>query len=187
VSDVLSRFDKGDVRVKVADLDKAAQVIAEAGLPVRVQSDHIVVSDLADPAWITEALAKRRMYVSELTPLLPNLENVFLDLTGTVPAPDGHRQVDEAYRPPDAATLQILEPSATPQSPAPPSDPPRVSDAEAVEPAGTTGPGTSGDEAAGMADDDQSSRLDPAVPAQPSGPHTDPELSRAAGEEELPR
>ncbi|MGH3730866.1 MAG: ATP-binding cassette domain-containing protein, partial [Micromonosporaceae bacterium] len=64
VTEVLSEFDKGDVRVKVGDLEGATRLIRDAGLPVEVYGDHIVVSDLADPAWISETLAKRRMYVS---------------------------------------------------------------------------------------------------------------------------
>jgi ABC-2 type transport system ATP-binding protein len=38
------------------------------------------------------------MWVSELTPLTPDLENVFLELTGTMPDPTAHRQVDDAPR-----------------------------------------------------------------------------------------
>ena len=109
VMEVLSQFDKGDVKVKVANLETAAEIIRSTGLPVRVEGDYMVVSDLADPSWITETLAKRRMYVSELTPLLPDLENVFLNLTGTTPQPGVNPQVDDAYRPAGDESLIILE------------------------------------------------------------------------------
>jgi ABC-2 type transport system ATP-binding protein len=170
VADVLSRFDKGDVRVRVAELDKAARVITEAGLPVQVRDDHMVVSDLADPAWITEALAKRRMYVSELTPLLPNLENVFLDLTGTAPTPDGHRQVDESYQPPEDA----VEPD--------PSDGPPTPDVgvTADQPSAVPAPGA-------QTTASPSPPPEPAVPAQPTGTDLDPEASRPSGGEEVSR
>ena len=129
VSEVLSQFDKGDVRVRVADLDAAAKVIGDAGLPVQVYGDHLIVSDLADPAWISETLAKRRMYVSELTPLVPDLENVFLDLTGTMPEAGVNRQVDDAYRPPHPNGLHIMEPALTPP-PQPVHEPQPALDAE---------------------------------------------------------
>jgi ABC-2 type transport system ATP-binding protein len=99
VADVLASQDKGEYRVRVADHRAAAQVIAQTGLRVDVAEDHFVVSDVTDPASITEALAGQRMYVSELTPLTPDLESVFLQLTGTVPEPGTHRQVDEAVQP----------------------------------------------------------------------------------------
>jgi ABC-2 type transport system ATP-binding protein len=194
VVEVLSRFDKGDVQVRVTDLDKAAQLIADAGLPVRVLGDHMVVSDLADPAWITEALAKRRMYVSELTPLLPNLENVFLDLTGTAPTPDGHRQVDDAYRPPNDAALDILDPEPRPEVLVAPVDRPTAGDPEAApattaattdSPTTTDSPGATDDNTS--TEDGPASQQDPAVPAQPTGPDAEPEASRTTDDKEVSR
>ncbi|MGH3661178.1 MAG: ABC transporter ATP-binding protein [Micromonosporaceae bacterium] len=116
VDEVLSQFDKGDVRVRVSDLETAARVIRESGLPVQVNADHMIVSDLADPTWITKTLAQRRMYVSELTPLQPDLESVFLSLTGTAPAAGVAYQVDDAYRPPHPASSlfqQLPSPAVT--------------------------------------------------------------------------
>src|SRR6266545_1237617 len=129
VSEVLSQFDKGDVRVRVADLDAAAKVIGDAGLPVQVYGDHLIVSDLADPAWISETLAKRRMYVSELTPLVPDLENVFLDLTGTMPEAGVNRQVDDPYpkRPGPRTPRQRKPRQRRPPPSRPPSTPPNRS------------------------------------------------------------
>jgi ABC-2 type transport system ATP-binding protein len=94
VGDVLARHDKGEFRVRVADHRRAAALISEAGLPVAVHDDHLVVSDLADPAWITETLGRHDMWVRELTPLTPDLESVFLELTGTAPTAGIPRQVD---------------------------------------------------------------------------------------------
>jgi ABC-2 type transport system ATP-binding protein len=99
VAAVLSGFDKGEYRVRVGDLDRAAGVLTTAGLPVTKHEDHLVVADVGDSAWITEQLGQRGMWVSELTPLTPDLESVFLQLTGTTPEPGVPRQVDEAAGP----------------------------------------------------------------------------------------
>jgi ABC-2 type transport system ATP-binding protein len=82
VSEVLAAHDKGEYRVRVADQARAAEVLAAAGAPVTRYDDHFVVSDLADPAWISETLAAHQLWVTELTPLRPDLESVFLELTG---------------------------------------------------------------------------------------------------------
>ncbi|MFC0530048.1 ABC transporter ATP-binding protein [Phytohabitans kaempferiae] len=106
VAAVLSGFDKGEFRVRVADLDRAAGVLTTAGLPVTKHEDHLVVADVGDPAWISEQLGQRGMWVAELTPLTPDLESVFLKLTaaapekltGTAPEAAVPRQVDEAVQ-----------------------------------------------------------------------------------------
>jgi ABC-2 type transport system ATP-binding protein len=59
-----------------------------------------VVSDVADPAWITQVLARRRLFVSELTPLAANLESVFLELTGTTPVPERSEPPEAPVTPP---------------------------------------------------------------------------------------
>jgi ABC-2 type transport system ATP-binding protein len=99
VTEVLATRDTHDVRVKVSDLEYAASLLEESGLPVRREADHIIVSDIADPAWITQTLARRRLFVAELTPVAPDLESVFLELTGTTPTPGQHLQVGEAAPP----------------------------------------------------------------------------------------
>src|SRR5437763_9394682 len=57
VAQVLASQDKGEYRVRVGDHVRAAGILAQAGAPVAVHDDHFVVSDLAEPAWITETLA----------------------------------------------------------------------------------------------------------------------------------
>ena len=47
---------------------------------------------VADAAWITETLAAHQLWVSELTPLAPDLESVFLQVTA---APDDDLGDDE--------------------------------------------------------------------------------------------
>jgi ABC-2 type transport system ATP-binding protein len=70
-----------DVVVRVADLAAADAVLREAGLDVRPAGDHFVVVGVDDPARITYLLAVGGHYVSELRPLAPDLESVFLSLT----------------------------------------------------------------------------------------------------------
>ena len=102
VAEVLASQDKGEYRLRVDDSGRAASVLAGAGLLVRTQDDHLMVSGVIDPAAITRLLARQELWLSELTPVMPDLESVFLQLTGTLPQPGGHRQVDEAA--PPAAT-----------------------------------------------------------------------------------
>ena len=71
----------GDVRVRAADLPAADAVLRAAGWTVAAAGDHFVVSGVDDPGRITYALANAGHYVTELTPLAPDLESVFLSLT----------------------------------------------------------------------------------------------------------
>jgi ABC-2 type transport system ATP-binding protein len=87
VPEALADHDRGEFRVRVSDQQRAMTIIAETGLPVTAYEDHLIVGDLADAAWISRTLGRHGLWVSELTPLAPNLEQVFLDLTGGVPAP----------------------------------------------------------------------------------------------------
>jgi ABC-2 type transport system ATP-binding protein len=82
VGEVLATRATGEIRVRVGDLGAAAEVLRTAGMTVAAGDDHLVVSDVTDPSLVSEALAKKRLYVSELTPLMANLESVFLELTG---------------------------------------------------------------------------------------------------------
>ena len=104
VGEVLKSQDRGEYRVCVFDHARAAAILLGAGLAVDVRDDHVVVSNVVDPATITETLAGHRMWVTELTPLTPDLESVFLELTGTAPQPGVPRQVDEAFQPAGAAS-----------------------------------------------------------------------------------
>jgi len=99
VSKVLAIADKGEFRVRAADLSRAAQVLSAAGGRVTAHADHLVVADVADAAWISQTLGASDVWVTELTPLTPDLESVFLTLTGTMPEPGLHRQVDDSVRP----------------------------------------------------------------------------------------
>ena len=115
VSEVLAvAHEGGEYRVRVAEHERAAGIIAETGLPVTVAGDHFVVGDLADPAWITKTLAGHDLWVTELTPLA-DLEDAFLRLTGTAPRAGSFRQVDDAdWGAPEPAAYEGPEVSVQP-------------------------------------------------------------------------
>jgi ABC-2 type transport system ATP-binding protein len=94
VTEVLAAGGPAEIRVRVEDPELAVSVLEEAGLGVRRERDHLFVRDAADPAWITQVLARKRLFVSELTPIAADLESVFLELTGTAPDPVGSDRRD---------------------------------------------------------------------------------------------
>jgi ABC-2 type transport system ATP-binding protein len=103
VADVLATQDRGEYLVRVGARERATELLTAAGLVVRDSSasgdDHLVIGGAADPASITELLGAQGVWLSELSPLTPDLESVFLTLTGTMPEPGLHRQVDESIDP----------------------------------------------------------------------------------------
>jgi ABC-2 type transport system ATP-binding protein len=100
VAEVLRSGDRGEYRVRLADLRAGADTLTAVGAQVRVEPDHLVVAGIADPTAISAALGARQLWLAELTPISPDLESVFLDLTGTAPAPGQHRQVDQSVTAP---------------------------------------------------------------------------------------
>ncbi len=90
------------VKVGVADLPAAHQVLQAAQLDARVEGAHLQVRGVADSADITRLLAAQGLYVNELVPQHADLESVFLELTagqgpGTVAPPHGrHAGTDHA-------------------------------------------------------------------------------------------
>ena len=82
VADVLSgQGGPAQVRVRVNDLTAAADVLTRAGFSVAVDDTSLLVSGAADPAALTRALANEGHYVSELVPIVADLESVFLQIT----------------------------------------------------------------------------------------------------------
>jgi ABC-2 type transport system ATP-binding protein len=120
VHDVLAGFDRGEFRVRVDDQDRAAELLAGAGLPVTARGDHLVVAEVTDPTEISRVLGEQDLWVRELTPLTPDLETVFLRLTGTEsdrtaphqidePAREAPHQIDEPERPADEGSAVQIE------------------------------------------------------------------------------
>ncbi|MEV8513089.1 ATP-binding cassette domain-containing protein [Dactylosporangium sp. NPDC051484] len=95
VSQVLAVADKGAYRVRVEDHHRAAQILTDAGAQVSVTGDHLVVHDLADPAWVSHALGVNDLWVRELAPVA-QLEDAFLSLTGGGPRRGAFRPVDDS-------------------------------------------------------------------------------------------
>ncbi|WP_436525845.1 ABC transporter ATP-binding protein [Actinoplanes sp. HUAS TT8] len=98
VSDVLASHTSSSVRVRLepgVDLNAAAELLRAAGAAITVERDHFTVGNASNPAQITKLLAERQIYVSELTPVSADLEDVFLQLTGTAPVDGANRQVDQ--------------------------------------------------------------------------------------------
>ena len=95
VADVLASRSTGDMRVRVDDIPGAVQILAQAGFRASADADadSLTVAGVSDPAAVTEALAKKRVYLRELTPITVDLESVFLGLTQDVdtspPAAEG--------------------------------------------------------------------------------------------------
>ncbi len=95
VNEVLAASDKGEYLVRVDDHVRAAELLTATGATVRTTDGYLVLTGVADPGRITETLGTGGLWLTELTPLRPDLENVFLELTGTMPTENTHRQVDD--------------------------------------------------------------------------------------------
>ena len=108
VADVLAQHRSSAVRVRVepgVDLPAVAEVLRSEGAPqVTLDQDHLMVSGVDRPAWITWVLAQRGVWVSELSPVAVDLESVFLELTGTAPVDGSNRQVDQSAMAPATAS-----------------------------------------------------------------------------------
>ncbi|WP_326549708.1 ABC transporter ATP-binding protein [Micromonospora sp. NBC_01813] len=104
VAEVMAAHSGGGLRVRleaVADLPAAETALiraaetppapsaettpdpsAETPVTVHRQADHLLVHGVDQPAWVTRTLAAADLYVSELSPVTVDLEDVFLELTG---------------------------------------------------------------------------------------------------------
>ena len=84
VSTILATGAQPSYRVGVAEPDRAATVLTGSGLLVEPGPDQTLTvraEGSLDPAAITALLANQGLYVRELVPLRPDLEQVFLSLT----------------------------------------------------------------------------------------------------------
>lgn len=102
VAEVLQAHSSGQLRVSLetpADLSAAAQVLIASGYTLQAHENHLTITGVDKPALVARLLAERQLYVSELTPVTADLEDVFLELTGTAPVPGQVRSVDNSVRP----------------------------------------------------------------------------------------
>ncbi|WP_089156877.1 ATP-binding cassette domain-containing protein [Micromonospora sp. NBS 11-29] len=105
VDEVLAGFDQHQWQVRVAELEQAAQVLGRAGLSVTGHPDRLVVTGVVDPEVISRTLGEQGLWVRELLPLRPDLESVFLELTGGHDHVAVPRQVDGA--PPQDGVIDL--------------------------------------------------------------------------------
>ncbi|MET8836572.1 ATP-binding cassette domain-containing protein [Micromonospora sp. NPDC004540] len=96
VEEVLAGFDQHQWQVRVAEPERAVELLGRAGLSVTAQAERLVVTGVVDPELISRTLGEQGLWVRELIPLRPDLESVFLELTGEHPHPALPRQVDGA-------------------------------------------------------------------------------------------
>ncbi|MGB2567517.1 ABC transporter ATP-binding protein [Micromonospora citrea] len=93
VDEVLAGFDQHEWQVGVAEPERAAALLREAGLSVTDHEGLLVVGGAQEPELISRTLGEQGLWVRELTPIRPDLESVFLELTQTAPHPTLPRQV----------------------------------------------------------------------------------------------
>ncbi|WP_148575025.1 ABC transporter ATP-binding protein [Nocardioides caldifontis] len=91
VAGLVGRYQPAGVRVAVAELDKAAELLRAAGLEVTRESrTHLFVAGPPDPSVVTRVLAEHGHFVRELIPERPDVEDVVRRLS-TAEAPEGVR------------------------------------------------------------------------------------------------
>jgi ABC-2 type transport system ATP-binding protein len=82
VDELVGREGAVGARVSVRDPETAARHLSEAGFQVRPDGRYLYVDQVTDPAEVTRILAEQGLFVRELVPDRPDLEDVFLQLTG---------------------------------------------------------------------------------------------------------
>ncbi|MEU1683929.1 ATP-binding cassette domain-containing protein [Micromonospora sp. NPDC005707] len=105
VEAVLAGFDQHQWQVRVAEPERAVELLGRAGMAVTARTDHLVVTGVVEPELISRTLGEQGLWVRELIPLRPDLESVFLELTGDHPHPALPRQVDGA--PPNDGVIDL--------------------------------------------------------------------------------
>jgi len=82
VGEVLARGRHEALIVRLGDLHAGLDALRDAGIEAALDSDHLRVSlPTTESARVTEVLARRGLYLSELRPEEISLETVFLELT----------------------------------------------------------------------------------------------------------
>ncbi|WP_406036997.1 ATP-binding cassette domain-containing protein [Micromonospora sp. NBC_00898] len=109
VDEVLAGFDQHEWQVRVAEPERAAELLGALGLAVTAHPDHLVVAGVDEPELISRTLGEQGLWVRELVPLRPDLESVFLELTGSTPHPAVPRQVDGSVRPDGGSDDMVID------------------------------------------------------------------------------
>jgi ABC-2 type transport system ATP-binding protein len=82
VDELVGREGAAGARLSVGDPETAARLLSDAGYEVRSDGGYLYVDQVKDPAEVTRILAEQGLFVRELVPDRPDLEDVFLQLTG---------------------------------------------------------------------------------------------------------
>jgi ABC-2 type transport system ATP-binding protein len=117
VNDILAADGQLWVRVGVSDHLRATEILAASGFTVESLPGRVLKVSMSnhqlDPAVISRLLADHDLYVSELTPIQPDLESVFLNLTARDqlrgrqrPQPGQQRPYQSQRQPPRQAQRQ---------------------------------------------------------------------------------
>jgi ABC-2 type transport system ATP-binding protein len=87
VAEVLAARGNGDLRLRVPNIPAARRVLEDAGHRVtELRADGaMTVAAAGSPSDLTRLLAEHGHYLSELSPVAPDLERAFLELTGGTP------------------------------------------------------------------------------------------------------
>ncbi|MET8277428.1 ABC transporter ATP-binding protein [Micromonospora sp. NPDC005174] len=109
VDEVLAGHDRHEFLVRVDEPERAADLLRTADLTAVADGTALVVSGTTDPTAISRVLGEQGLWVAELTPLRPDLESVFLELTGAGEHPSVPRQVDEAAGPRGADGTPVID------------------------------------------------------------------------------
>jgi len=82
VADLVGAHARGAVRVSVTDPVRAGEAFERCGWSVRRDGDALVVEGVDDPVEVSRVLAREGVDLRELAAERPDLEQVFLALTG---------------------------------------------------------------------------------------------------------
>jgi len=82
VADLVGSRARGAVRVDVTDPVRGGEALERRGWAVRRDGEALVVEGVDDPVEVSRVLADAGVYVRELVAERPDLEQVFLELTG---------------------------------------------------------------------------------------------------------
>ncbi|MFI6780654.1 ABC transporter ATP-binding protein [Micromonospora sp. NPDC050276] len=107
VDEVLAGHDRHEFLVRVAEPERAVELLHAAELTAVVDGEALVVSGVSDPTVVSRVLGEQGLWVGELTPLRPDLESVFLELTGGYGHPSVPRQVDDSSLPQGEAVIDL--------------------------------------------------------------------------------
>ena len=128
VDEVITDHTGDELRIRVAATtspETAARALTEHGLTARVMPDHLLVTGAGDPARVSAVLAHQGIHLTELVPVAPDLETVFLRLTGTIPRSGYAPPCDDAMFPSPAARPVPVPTADLPTGPAPTAPSPR--------------------------------------------------------------